>query len=91
MLTRPDGVSEIDVRVTLQTDDGALIYMTYRGYLIHPEAASDQGSQDEEYFVVTPYFETNAAQYAWLQRVVTIGMGRPTPEGGVGYRIYAVR
>jgi hypothetical protein len=31
------------------------------------------------------------AQFAWLQRVVTIGMGRPTPEGGVGYRIFAVR
>lgn len=87
MLTRPDGVSEIDVRVTLQTDDDALIYMTYRGYLVHGEPAS----QEADYFVVTPYFETSAAQYTWLQRVITIGMGGPTPQGGVGYRIFAVR
>ena len=90
-LTRPDGVMELNVRVTLETDDGALIFMTYRGYLIHGAADSDPASQEVEYFVVTPYFETSAAQYAWLQRVITIGMGGSTPEGGVGYRIYAVR
>src|SRR5258708_13987418 len=33
LLIRPDGVSEIDVRATLQPDDGALIYVTNRGYL----------------------------------------------------------
>ena len=27
------GVGELDVRVTLQTDDGAPVYVTYRGYL----------------------------------------------------------
>jgi hypothetical protein len=91
MLIRADGVRELDVRVTLETDDGALIYMTYRGYLIRHEAGDAQAFQEEDYFVITPYFETSAAQYAWLQRVVTLGMGRSTPEGGVGYRIYAVR
>lgn len=90
MLIRPDGVREIDVRVTLQTDDGALIYMTYRGYLVPHETASAQASQEDDYFVVTPYFETSAARYAWLQRVVTIGMGTGRP-GGVIYRIFAVR
>lgn len=90
-LTRPDGVSELDVRITLQTDDDALIYMTYRGYLVPREAATEQAPQEEAYFVVTPYFETSAPQYAWLQRVVTIGMGGSTPHGDVGYRVYAVR
>ena len=33
LLIRPDGVGELDVRAALQTDDGALVYVTYRGYL----------------------------------------------------------
>ena len=33
VVVRPDGVAELDVRQTLQTDDGALVYVTYRGYL----------------------------------------------------------
>jgi hypothetical protein len=96
VLIRPDGVGEIDVRATLQTDDGALIYVTYRGYLtkileLFPRwAAGEQIPREEYYFVITPYFETGAAQYAWLQQVVAIGMGSLIP-GGVSYQVFAVR
>ena len=96
LLVRPDGVGELDVRVTVQTEDGALIYVTYRGYLtkvfelIPRWAAGEQIPQEEYYFVITPYFETSAAQYAWLQQVVAIGMGTLIP-GGVKYRVFAVR
>ena len=96
LLVRPDGVGELDVRVTVQTEDGALIYVTYRGYLtkvfelIPRWAAGEQIPREEYYFVITPYFETSAAQYAWLQQVVTIGMGTLIP-GGVKYRVFAVR
>ena len=31
LLLRPDGVLGLDVRLTLETDDGQLVYMTYRG------------------------------------------------------------
>jgi len=31
LLLRPDGVLVLDVRLTLETDDQQLIYMTYRG------------------------------------------------------------
>ena len=31
LMLRHDGVLQLDVRVTLETDDGALIYMSYRG------------------------------------------------------------
>ncbi len=96
LLIRPDGVSEIDVRATLQTDDVALIYVTYRGYLtkileLFPRwAAGEQIPHEEYYFVITPYFETSAAQYAWLQQVVAIGLGSLIP-GGVSYQVFAVR
>ncbi len=32
-IRRPDGAIELDVRVTLQTDDDELIYLTYRGLI----------------------------------------------------------
>ncbi len=97
LLVRPDGVGELDVRVTLQTDDGALIYVTYRGYLtkvaelIPRWAAGEQIPHEEYYFVSTPYFETSAAQYAWLQQVVAVGMGSLIQGGGVSYEVFAVR
>jgi hypothetical protein len=96
LLVRPDGVGELDVRVTLQTDDGALIYVTYRGYLtrileLFPRwAQGEQIPDDEYYFMITPYFETSAAQYAWLQQVVAIGRGSLI-QGGVSYQVFAVR
>ena len=40
--------------------------------------------------LITPYFETSAAQYAWLQQVVAIGRGSLIP-GGVSYQVFAVR
>src|SRR5579859_7794955 len=32
ILLRPDGALQLDVRLTLRTEDGALIGMSYRGY-----------------------------------------------------------
>ena len=96
LLVRPDGVGELDVRATIRTDDGVLIYMTYRGYITNvPEivprwTAGEQIPHEEYYFAVTPYYETNAPQYAWLQQVVVIGMGSLIP-GGVSYQVFAVR
>ena len=96
LLVRPDGVGEIDARAILQTDDGALIYVTNRGYITNiaelaPRwAAGEQIPHEEYYFVTTPYVETSAAQYAWLQQVVVIGMGSAIP-GGVSYQVFAVR
>jgi len=96
LLVRSDGVGELDTRITLQTDDGALIYETFRGYLTRVAEllprwmAGEQIPNEEYYFVITPHFETSAAQYAWLQQVVTIGMGSLIP-GGVSFQVYAVR
>jgi hypothetical protein len=96
LLVRPDGVGELDTRATFQTDDGAFIYVTFRGYItkileLSPRwAAGEQIPREEYYFMITPYFETSAAQYAWLQQVVAIGRGSLIP-GGVSFRVFAVR
>jgi len=97
LLIRPDGVGELDVRETWQTEDGALLYVTKRGYFTNVSAviprfmAGESIPHEEYYFVVTQYFETGAAQYAWLQQVVAIGMGSLLPGGGIGYQVFAVR
>ena len=96
LLIRADGVAELDVRATLATEDGAFIYTHYCGYItevptILPRwAAGEEVPRDTYYFATTPYFETGSERYAWLQRVVTIGIGTLVP-GGVRYEVFAVR
>lgn len=80
--SRPDGASELDVRVTLETEDEALIYVTYRGILYNPP-------EGDLYWRVTPYFETAAGSYDWLNRIVTVGVGRQQP-GQAAYWFYRI-
>ena len=89
----------VDVRATIETDDGALIYMTYSGYN-HTNAKSfaiisaGKGSElspSDYYFRTCVSFETGAPRYAWLNHIVAIGVGRFPAAGKVAYRIYAIK
>ena len=82
--TRPDGAYVIDVRMQLQTDDEASIFLTYRGILYTPPKG-----QGERYWVTTPVFETAAEKYEWLNRIVCVGVNFPGP-GNVAYHIYQI-
>ena len=92
---RSDGAVQLDVRGTMRTDDGALVYMTYSGLMIAtPEVFGRlfQGQDvplSEYYFYTNPVFQTGAEQYAWLNRVIGIGRGKVVP-GAVEYRVWAV-
>jgi hypothetical protein len=95
LVERGDGTRALDVRITLRTDDGQLIYANYPG-LFHgaPEvlarlARGEAVDPSEYYFRVAPLFETASEKYAWLNRVLAVGVGRRT-SGQVGYRVYAV-
>jgi hypothetical protein len=62
---RPDGVTILDVRLILQTDDNQRIYVTYRGVVYRPpqQPASGGGaapSAPATYFRITPVFETTS-------------------------------
>ena len=88
---------ELDVRGTLETDDGALLYLAYHGVLrFTPEvgarvlAGVDVDPANEYYFRTTPRFETGHEKYAWLNAIVTVGYGYFGP-GKVGYRLFAVK
>ena len=95
-LVRKDGVSHVDVRITLRTDDGALIYVTYRGIsTMTPEVRQrilkgEAVNPSEYYFRTTPVFETAAERYAWLNKLVAVGVGRRT-RTGAEYSVYAIK
>jgi len=82
ILVRPDGVSELNVRVTLRTDDDQLIYLTYRGLLFTPKGG-------EQYWRTTPIFETGSAKYEWLTKIIAVGVGKNVP-GKAAYSIYHI-
>src|SRR5262244_2733199 len=71
---RPDGVVELDLRVTLETEDGALIHMTFEGI-------RDDGAPAAPYFRTLPRFETAAAKYAFLNKLLAVGSGVISADG----------
>jgi hypothetical protein len=86
-LVRGDNVLEIEVGLTLETDDKEQIYMTWKGLRHGPKEAIDQLNRGETvdpasyYFRVTPYFETSSAKYGWLNRICSIATGSRTANG----------
>ncbi|MGA3123688.1 MAG: DUF3237 domain-containing protein [Polyangiaceae bacterium] len=73
---RMDGVIELDLRIALETDDAALIYMTFEGI-------RDDGAPGGPYFRTLPRFETADAKYAFLNRLLAVGKGEIRSEGPV--------
>lgn len=95
LLVRSDGVLELDLRITLETDDHALIYMTFQGLRHGPPdviAALGRGEVVDParyYFRTLPRFETSTETYAYLNRVITVGVGEARPDGAI-HKIYEV-
>ena len=95
LLLRVDGVLEMDLRVTLRTDDGALISMKSSGLRHGPSdviAAIGRGETVDPatyYFRTLPRFETADPRYAFLNRLVAVASGDRRPEGPI-YTIYEV-
>ena len=89
LLMRSDGVLELDLRITLETDDRALIYMTFQGLRHGPAdaiAALGRGEVVDPasyYFRTLPRFETSSETYAFLNRIITVGVGEVRPNGAV--------
>jgi len=94
-LTRPDGTGEGDVRDTYQTDDGAIIFVSYRGIMdISPDVwariqAGEAVPAEEYYLRGQPMFETGSEKYDWLNRIVAVSVG--TQEAlGVTYDVFRI-
>jgi hypothetical protein len=92
---RGDGATILDVRLVLKTNDDALIGMTYRGLRHGPPdvvARLDKGEAVDPasyYFRINPLFETAAAKYDWINRIVAVGVGHRRADGPV-YSVFEV-
>lgn len=78
---RGDGSFKLDVRLTLITDDGAAIYMSFCGIGVPGAGGAELRT--------APLFETGSEKYAWLNRVQGVATGVPG-SGTVTYEVYAL-
>ncbi len=94
-LLRADGVLELDLRVTLETDDGALVHMTSFGLRHGPPeviAALARGESVDPsmyYFRTTPRFETGHPKYSFLNRLLAVSSGERRAAGAI-YTLYEI-
>ena len=79
---RADGSYKLDVRLTLKTDDGALILVTYNGI--------GQTTNGGASLRIAPVFETGDSRYVWLTRFQGVGVGERAGTT-VKYEIYALK
>jgi hypothetical protein len=80
-LVRPDGVTAVEARYTLKTDDGALIYVNNQGLIASGAAVR-----------TAPQFEAPVGPYDWLNKSLFIGTldGSHAAQGYVVLRFFQV-
>jgi hypothetical protein len=80
----PDGAGTLDVRVLVETDDGALVFIQYHGRVDTTVPGAHVYS--------TPRFETGDERYLWLNKIQAVGKGTLSDGGNtLTYEIYEVR
>jgi hypothetical protein len=82
----PAGLGTVDVRTLLETHDGALVYVSYRGRL---DLSGGPGASPS---YAAPLFDTGDERYAWLNAIQAIAKGTIS-EGGARlvYEVHEVR
>ena len=94
-LVLADGTAIGDVRYTLQTDDGDLLYVQSRGVRHGPPdvlarlARGDDVDASEYTFRTSTHIETAAPDLDWLNKGIFISVGG-RQAGGVIYETYLV-
>lgn len=92
---REDGTTTLDVRLVLRTHDDALIGMRYHGFRHGPADIMERVDFGEDpdpgsyYFRIGPVFEASAARYLWINRVISLGIGRRGADGPL-YSLFEV-
>jgi hypothetical protein len=93
---RNDGAWTLDVRLVMETDDGHLIGMTYKGIRHGPQAVMDRIAKGDTtvkasdyYLRAAPFFETSSEKYGWLNSVIAIASGHRLPSGPI-YQVFEI-
>jgi hypothetical protein len=90
-----EGVSVLDARYSLETDDGAIIEINDQGFRHGPEAVikslvAGEAVPPEAYYMRSSIrLETGHPAYSFINRLVFVGTGAKT-AGGVQIDIYSV-
>lgn len=80
-LIRPDGVAELDVRVTFRTEDGTIFLMKGLGMRHGPAEVLARIAKGEHvdpstyYFRESMIFEAPKGRYDWLNRLIGVATG----------------
>src|SRR5437868_9513573 len=88
-ISRSDAVLELDLRITLETDDGALINKSSFGLRHGPPevlaalARAESVDPTRYYFRTAPRFETSAQSYAFLNRLIAVASGDRRATGPI--------
>ncbi|MFP4438733.1 MAG: DUF3237 domain-containing protein [Chloroflexaceae bacterium] len=103
-MLRQDGVGQVDARLTIETNDGSLIYMPMTGVSDLGADGFTRVTQQGAFpdfipFHVAVRFLTGSPDYQWLNRIQGVGVGInrehiPFPrdrEQPLDFDIYAVR
>ncbi|BDG71283.1 DUF3237 domain-containing protein [Roseomonas fluvialis] len=91
----PDGTAHMDVRLTVKSATGGIVFMHYSGIRTGaPEVLARLNSGQpvdpaDYYFRISARFETGAPELAWMNKVIAIGVGQRPPSGPT-YDVYAI-
>ncbi len=94
-IARPNGDLAIDVRLTVITDDGATLYLSYAGTMRGRGDAmarfrKGEALAPEDYALhIVARFEGGGEKYAWLADALIVGIGAQT-AGGPVYTLFEV-
>jgi hypothetical protein len=95
-LVSGDGTATLEARYTVETDDGALVYVRNLGVRHGPAEVLERVRRGEAvdpaeyYFRSTPRFEAADPRYAWLNSIVAVASGARLANE-VLLDVYAVR
>ena len=71
----PSLLGTLDVRLLIETDDGALIYTSYRGRL---DLSAGQGASP---VYAAPLYDTGDERYAWINKIQAVAKGILSADG----------
>ena len=77
----PEGYGTLDVKITYETDDGAVIHATYSGRF----------QFDTMTVYAAPLFHTGDERYAWINRIQGVAKGTFQPDGTLVYEMFELR
>ena len=94
-LTITEDYGHLDVRATLETHDGAYIYVEYIGRVeltaAVQAALAGNGSTEygDAYFFTAPRMQTGDPRYRWVNNLICVALGKLS-AGRVDYQVFQV-